>query len=346
MQSRDYYDILGIPQSASKREVQSAYRQLARKFHPDVTGGNKKDEERFKAVNEANDILSDPAKRSAYDKWGDNWKHAEELEAAQQDTFGQASHRFSRANTPFSRGHTFQSDGFDDVFQRLFRDADQAHQQRPQRSRGQDIEQSVAVTLAEAQVGTTRTVQIQAQSPCATCKGEGRIGDVTCHTCNGRRHSAVLKQLEVTILPGVDNGTRIRLRRKGASGSGGGPAGDAIMVINVTNDPRFTRRGSSLHIDVPVPVTTAVLGGKVRIPTVTGELDLTIPEATQNGRVFRLTGQGMPLIKKENSYGDLFAKIRVVLPEILSDTQRTIYKRLQDIHESGTDLDSTDVGGN
>jgi DnaJ-class molecular chaperone len=327
----DYYSILGVARTASKRDIQAAYRKLARKFHPDVTGGDKSAEDRFKAINHANDVLSDGKKRAAYDKWGDQWEQADQLEATQRQSFGPGGFRFSTGRSPFADEDTFGGGGLGDVFERLFARGGSA---RTRATRGQDIQQPVTVSLAEAYSGTTRTLQFQSQEPCDTCGGSGQIGDAICHTCTGRGLRTTTKRLEVTVPPGVENGTRIRLRGKGGAGTGGGPAGDAVLIINVADDARFERRGSALHTDLAVPLTTAVLGGEVRVPTVTGEVALTIPEATQNGRIFRLGGQGMPVMKGDQR-GDLFAKIRVVLPEVLNDEQRRFFEALQALEKPG-----------
>ena len=324
MAPRDYYSTLGLSRSATQREIQAAYRKLARKYHPDVTGGDKSAEERFKAINAANDVLGDASKRAAYDKWGDQWEHADQLEAAQQRGGGPGGFHFSMGGSPYGGDSAFGG-GLGDAFERLFRSGAAG---RPRATRGQDIQQPVTVSLAEAYDGSTRTLQLQSQEPCGTCGGSGQIGEATCHTCGGRGWRTTTKRLEVTIPAGVETGTRIRLRGKGGAGTNGGPPGDAEMIITVANDSRFERRGSALHTDLAVPLTTAVLGGEVRVPTVRGEVALTIPEGTQNGRIFRLGGQGMPVMKSDRR-GDLFAKLRVVLPEMLGDEQRGLFERLQ-----------------
>lgn len=304
MAQADFYQVLGIQQTASSKEIQSAYRRLARKFHPDVTGGDQEAEERFKTVNEANDVLSDEKKRSAYDKWGDQWEHADQLEQMQRQQGGFGGRA---GGTPFgfggqgAQGQAFgDSGGFGSVFDRLFRSGETAGPRR-----GQDVEHRVPVSLAEAFQGTTRRVQVQ--------------------SIDGGQPAG--KQLEVTIPAGVETGSKIRLRGKGGQGSGGGQSGDVVLTVEVAEDSRFERKAASLHTDLPVPLTTAVLGGEVEVPTLNGFVMLRIPEGTQNGRVFRLGSKGMPILNSDQR-GDLFAKVRVVLPEQLSDEERELFRKL------------------
>ena len=236
-------------------------------------------------------------------------------------------------------GNPFEGPAYEDLgagnvgglFDRLFQGAG-----RPggvARARGQVLRQPVTVSLAEAYRGSSRTVQVQRPEPCPTCGGSGRVGNVGCHACHGSGRHAGGTRLEVTIPPGVETGTKIRLRGKGGPGTGGGPAGDVVLEVQIAEDSRFERRGAALHTEAPVPLTIAVLGGEVTLPTVTGEIALRVPEGTQNGRVFRLSGRGMPVMNSDK-VGDLFAKVRVILPEQLTDIQRALFAQLRDL-ESG-----------
>ncbi len=341
MAAKDYYRALGIKRDASAKDVQTSYRRLARKFHPDVTGGDKAAEEKFKGINEAYEVLSDTKKRAAYDKWGERWEQAEQLEQMQRK--GQFSgferggggpmhFEFGGEAGPFGGGGVFDDvggGGFGQVFDRLFRSGAAGGGGAQRRSaRGQDIEQKVIVTLAEAFTGSTRTLQLQTQEPCAICQGSGSVGDATCHGCQGTGLRAAGTRLEVKIPIGVTSGTKIRLRGKGGPGSGGAAAGDVVLVVDVAEDARFERRGAALHTDVAVPLTTAVLGGEVSVATLSGSVALRIPEGTQNGQVFRLTGRGMPIMKQDKR-GELFAKVRVVLPEQIDDEQRALFEQLR-----------------
>ena len=305
--AQDFYEVLGVERSASSKEIQAAYRRLARRYHPDVTGGDKAAEERFKAANEAHEVLSDAKKRAAYDRFGDQWMHADQLEQMEQqrgtfNPFGGAGRQGGATTFQFGGGVPFEeSGGFGDAFERLFRGGGG----RPAApSRGADLEHPVQVSLTEAYHSTTRRIQVAASG------GGSRT------------------QLEVTIPAGVETGSKVRLRGKGQAGVNGGPSGDIILVVEVAEDHRFDRRGTALHTEVPVPLTRAVLGGEVEVPTLTGSVLLQIPEATQNGRVFRLNGKGMPVLNAERM-GDLFAKVRVVLPEQLTEEERSVFERLR-----------------
>ena len=334
----NYYQTLGVKRDASQRDIQSAYRRLARKYHPDVTGGDKAAERRFKTINEAHEVLSDPGKRAAYDKWGSRWMHAEQLEATQaRGGFGGASpgaggihFEFPGGGNPFAGApfEDFGAGGGGGLFDRLFRGA--GRPEAATRTRGQVLRQPVRVSLAEAFSGSSRTVQVQRPKPCPTCGGSGRVGNVGCHACQGNGRYAAGARLEVAIPPGVATGTKIRLRGKGGPGTGGGPPGDVVLEIQVAEDSRFERRGASLHTEAAVPLIIAVLGGEIPVPTVTGEVVLRVPEGTQNGRVFRLSGRGMPVMNSD-TVGDLFAKVRVILPEQLTDPQRALFAQLREL---------------
>lgn len=308
MAKQNYYEVLGVAKGATRKEIQAAYRRLARKYHPDVAGPDKKAEETFKRVNAAYEVLSDDKKRAAYDKWGDQWEHAEQLEQMERE--GRFRHGAAGSAFDFSGpggGGLDEAEifgdlgggGFGQIFDRFFGGTTQGPR------RGTTIEQRITVSLAEAYSGTTRTLQLQRAD-------QGAAG----------------QRLEVKIPAGVESGSKIRLRGQGPPGLNGGPPGDVLLVIEVAEDPRFERRGATLHTEVPVPLYTAVLGGEIEVPTVTAQVLLRIPAGTQNGRVFRLAGQGMPVLHKQER-GDLLAKVRVVLPEQLSAEQRALFEQLR-----------------
>ncbi|OGO22707.1 MAG: molecular chaperone DnaJ [Chloroflexi bacterium RBG_16_50_9] len=329
MASKNFYDILGIKRNASDSEIKQAYRRLARKHHPEVNPGDKSAEARFKEINAAYEVLSDKEKRQKYDQFGDQWQYA--------DQFAQAG----RQQTPyrdFSPGggtsyHFESSDSGDlgGIFEELFGGARarSAHRHTHPR-RGQDIESPIDVTLEEAYSGTSRTISLQVEEPCSVCHGSGRIQNVRCSSCHSAGIVPRIKRLEVKIPAGVDNGSRVRIAGKGQPGYTGGTSGDLYLVISVRPHPAFERRGDNLHVDIPVPLTAAVLGGEVQVPTPKGRLALKIPPETQNGRIFRLAGQGMPHLGN-SSTGDLLAKVSIVLPTRLSEKERELYKQLHEI---------------
>ena len=196
--------------------------------------------------------------------------------------------------------------------------------------RGQDIEQQVEVTLEEAFGGTSRLLGLRAEEPCATCGGSGRIQNVACSTCRGRGIISRVKRLEVKIPAGVKTGSRVRIAGKGGQGQGGGARGDLYLAIKVKPHHLFERRGDDLHVSVDVGLTTAVLGGEIQVPTLKGKLALKIPPETQNGRTFRLAGQGMPHLGKAPR-GDLKARVNVVLPSKLSPEEKELFKKLSQV---------------
>ena len=319
----DFYQTLGVPKDASEKDISAAYRRLARQYHPDVTGGDKEAEERFKQVNAAHDVLSDSARRAAYDKWGDQWEHAEQLEEMQRQHGGPAGFGFGGLG-----GQPFGGDGnvrvefsnadfgdLGDLFSGLFTGRRSGSSASAEFGgggfagaptppvRGRDIEHDINVSLREAFHGTTRTLQ----------RGAG-----------GSR-------LEVTIPPGVGDGQRIKFTGKGED-SASGQDGDLVLIVHVDEDPLFQRRGDDLYVPVEVPVTTAALGGEVAVRALSGSgrLALRIPAGTQNGRVFRLAGQGMPRFKREGR-GDILAEVQLRMPDPLTAEQTDLFRRLRDL---------------
>lgn len=335
MDYKDYYKTLGVARGASADEIKKAFRKLARKYHPDVNPGDKKSEEKFKEINEAYEVLSDPEKRRKYDTLGPNW----------QEQFGPSFSR-SRSNTyTYNGGRTagapFDFDansGFSDFFEALFGRGPQmsgmggagmrggAGDMR--RRAGDNIEQPVEVTLQEAYVGGSRTFNIQSTEVCPTCKGTGEVSNKTCSTCGGQGVLPRNKRIQVKIPAGVDNGSKIRVAGEGQPGIGGGPRGDLFLVISVKPDPTFERKGDDLNVDIDVELVKAMLGGEVPVPTPDGrKLILTIPPETQNNRVFRLAGKGMPRLRGEGN-GNLYARVKVVLPMRLSAEERELFEKL------------------
>jgi curved DNA-binding protein len=327
MEYKDYYDVLGVSKDASQDEIRRAFRKLARKHHPDVNPGDSDAEERFKEINEAYEVLSDPKKRNKYDRLGSDWRRYQQAggrpsgfdwgqwTAASPGSGPQRVH--VRHGTPedledlFGGGSPF-SDFFSQIFGGMGVDAASRggvrgtaspggfqYQTRPQR--GRDYEQEVEISLREAYEGTKRMLQK-----------------------NGRR-------LEVQIPPGARTGTRIRISGEGGNGAAGGEPGDLYLRVKVQPDRQFEREGDDLHVTAPVDLYTAVLGGEVRVPTMSGSVMLNIPPGTQNGQVFRLRGKGMPRLNQPNQYGDLYAKVEVNLPTDLTPRQRELFEELKSI---------------
>ncbi|MSQ26147.1 MAG: J domain-containing protein [Dehalococcoidia bacterium] len=298
MAKRNYYEVLGIPRGASEKEVKAAYRRMARKHHPDLNPGNKDAEARFKEVNEAHEVLSDAGKRKKYDAYGENWKHAEAYAQAQGAPGRYGSVRGSRRAGPI--GAEMDELPLESFFDSVF-----GGTRRGRRGplRGQDAEHPVEVTLEEAYAGATRLLHMT--------EAAGSV-----------------RRLEVNIPAGVRTGSRVRIAGEGAPGAGGGPKGDSYLLVTVLPHPRLERHGDDLHTDVPLALADAVLGGEAEVGTLTGKVVLTVPPDTQNGRIFRLAGQGMPRLGQPGR-GDLLAKVRVVLPTDLTEQERELFRALK-----------------
>jgi curved DNA-binding protein len=315
MEYKDYYQILGVDKKATNKEIKSAFRKLARQHHPDTNPDDPQAEARFKEINEAYEVLSDPEKRTKYDQLGTDWHHWQQAggqpydfnwDRWATDPAGQRVHvQYAPAEDLgdlFGGGHPF-SDFFTTIFggtgMRNGHSRAKGFEYRPQSQRGQDLEREVEISLTEAYHGTTRLL-----------------------AKDGRR-------LQVKIPAGAKTGTRIRMRGEGSNGLAGGEAGDLYLRVRVTPDPRFERKGDNLHTTIPVDLYTAVLGGEVHIPTLAGEVKLKIPAGSQNGQTFRLRGKGMPKLNKIDQHGDLYARLNVRLPTKLTSKQREHFEALQ-----------------
>ena len=293
MNYRDYYDILGVSREASDDEIKRAYRKLALKYHPDRNPNDKKAEEKFKEINEANQVLSDTDKRAHFDRLGSaysQWEQGGAQGGFNWCDWGSAGPGNVRVEYSGDMG------GFSDFFQQIFGDGgfgrSGARQMRPQA-----YEQAVTISLEEAYRGSSRQMNV-----------------------NG-------KKLEVKIPAGASTGTKVRMRGAGPS-SPNGQASDIYLVIEVATDPRFTRKGNNLHSEVDLDLYTSVLGGELAVPTMNGDLKLNIPAGTQPGQSFRLSGKGMPHLKDPKKFGDLYAKAKVRIPKTLSDQEKDLFSQL------------------
>jgi molecular chaperone DnaJ len=322
MPGKDFYTILGVGRGASEKEIKQAYRRLARKYHPDVNPGDKTAEAKFKEINEAYEVLSDPEKRKKYDRYGDQWQHAEQFAKAGQG-----------AQWDFGKGGAYTTYDFGDlgdlgdIFGGIFQGFGGGAGTARRSARPRSMEYPVEVTLEEAYQGTRRVLQLQAEEPCPVCGGSGRVGRGRCSNCGGSGRLLRPKRLEVKIPPGVRDGSKVRIAGQGSQGYGGAK-GDLLLVVKVVPHQIFERKGDDLHVEVSVPLTTAMLGGEVGIPTLKGNVALKVPPETQNGKVFRLSGQGMPHLN-DSSRGDIFAKVKVVLPTKLTQQEKQLFEQLR-----------------
>jgi curved DNA-binding protein len=303
MEFKDYYRTLGVEKDATDEDIKRAFRKLARQYHPDVNPNDKAAETRFKEINEAHEVLADPASRRKYDELGADWRRF-----ADQPPPGRPGAGF-RTMTRDDAEALFGGGGFSDFFQAFFTDGGQPARGRRSARRGHDLEAEVELTLEEAFAGTTRRLRVPRSS-----------GDAS---------------VEVRVPAGVADGARVRAAGEGASGRGGAESGDLLLRVRVRPHQRFERRGADLHTRVAVPITTAVLGGEVPVPTLSGStLRLRIPEMTRAGRVFRLRGHGMPSPGRPAERGDLYATVDIDIPAALSADARRHYEALRALGES------------
>jgi len=322
MPGKDYYTILGVGRGAPEKEIKQAYRRLARKYHPDVNPGDKSAEAKFKEINEAHEVLSDPEKRKKYDQFGDQWQYADQFAKA-----GQGAQR------DFGKGGAYTTFDFGDlgdlgdIFSGAFQGFGTGSGTGRRAARPRSIEHPVDVTLEEAYQGTKRVIQLQAEEPCPTCGGTGRVGRARCSTCGGAGRLLKPRRLEVKIPAGVGDGSKVRIAGQGSQGYSGSK-GDLYLVVRVLPHQVFERKGDDLHTEVAIPLAAAMLGGEVAVPTLKGKVALKVPPETQNGKVFRLAGQGMPHLN-DSSHGDLFARIKVLLPTRLTPQEKQLFEQLR-----------------
>jgi len=333
MAGRDYYQILGVSRNASDKELKQAYRRLARKLHPDVNPSDKNAEAKFKEINAAYEVLSDPEKRKKYDQFGDNWQYADQFAQAGWRAGPYGGSAREGPFTIFEFGDLGSQQGdFGGIFDTLFRDSGaRTGTRRPKR--GLNIEHPIEVTIEEAYYGSNRTIETQVESPCRVCGGKGALGNAPCYTCGGSGKVLRPQRLEVKIPPGVKDGSKIRMAGKGRASLGGSASGDLYLVVSVKPHSLFQRKESDLHVEVPVSLSDAMLGGEVEVPTLGGKVALKIPAETQNGKVFRLAGQGMPVMGGTKK-GDLFARVKVILPTKLTEKEKELFRQLRE-HRRG-----------
>lgn len=358
MSKRDYYEVLGVNRDASPEDIKKAYRKLAMKHHPDRNPDNKAAEEKFKELSEAYEMLSDPEKKSAYDRYG---------------------HAGVDPSMGAGRGGGQQGfDGFADAFSDIFGDIFGGGQRGGGRSnvyRGADLRYNLEISLEEAARGSEKTIRIPTVDECGTCHGSGAKPGTqpqTCPTCNGAGQVRVQqgffsiqqtcpkchgtgriipdpcttcrgagrvkghKTLEVKIPAGIDEGMRLRHAGHGEPGVNGGPSGDLYVEIHIRQHPVFQRDGDDLHCEMPISFTTAALGGEIEIPTLEGMARLKIPPETQSGRAFRLRGKGIRNVRS-HAQGDLMCHVVVETPVKLTERQKELLREFEEVSSGDVD---------
>ena len=290
----DYYKLLGVDKTASQKEIKSAYRKLARKFHPDLNPNDKDAKKKFQEINEANEVLSDPDKRKKYDQYGSDWQHSEQFEKQNQ------SQRYAEQSQSSYAGPGSE-DNFSDFFESLFGGVSGAGRGRQVKYRGEDFTAELMLDLLDAYKTHTQTL-----------------------TLNG-------KKIRITIPAGIENGQTIKIVGHGGKGINGGPDGDLFITFSIANHPRFKRLGNDLFTTIDLDLYKAVLGGDLTIETLSGKVKLKVKPETQNGTRIKLKGKGFPVYKKEGQFGDLYVTYAVKIPTNLTEKQRTMFKQLSEI---------------
>lgn len=299
--AKDYYKILGIERTASQEDIKKAFRKLAVKYHPDKNPGDKKAEEKFKEVNEANDVLSDPEKRKKYDQFGENWAH-----------FSEGASKGNSYSNPFGRGprggqqyynineedfeNAFGGGGFSDFFGNAFGKSGQGRKSGP--VTGNDLQAEMVISFEEAYRGANKIFNLNNQA------------------------------LSIKLKPGIADGQVLKLKGRGAFRVAGGAKGDLYLTIRVQENPSFKRVDNDLYSELNLDLYTAVLGGKVTINTLSGNISMDIPAGTQNDKVLRLRGKGMPYYNDQGKFGDLYVTVKVKIPSSLSDKEKKLFEEL------------------
>ncbi len=331
LEYKDYYKILGIERTASADDIRKAFRKLAREHHPDVAKNKKVAEEKFKEINEAHEVLSDPEKRRKYDSLGANWKQGSDFQPPPGwESFGGKPGRGGRNGRGGGVEFEFDGTGFSDFFEQIFggrRGGGRGFgaEAAPEAERGGDVEADIMVSLEDALKGSVRSISLQRNTPCEACGGTGVAGRRACPACHGIGATARTETHQVKIPAGILEGQRLRVGGKGQVGAGGGKAGDLLLTIRLAGHPDFRVEGEHLSHDLDLAPWEAVLGASVSVPTLEGAVSIKIPPGTQTGQRLRVRGRGLG---KEGARGDLFVVTRVQVPQKVTDAERALWDEL------------------
>lgn len=297
----DYYKVLEVDKSASEADIKKAYRRLARKLHPDLNPNDESAKKKFQQINEAHEVLSDPEKRKQYDKYGKDWKHAEQFEKAGQQQRGQQENDFGQQG--YSQG--FEEGDYSDFFESIFGRGAGGRSGGNTKFRGQDFRAQLQLDLKDVFRSHQQTL-----------------------TVNG-------KNIRLTIPAGVENGQTIKISGHGGEGMNGGPKGDLYITFSIANHTKFKREGSNLYSDADLDLYTAVLGGEVMIDTFDGKVKLKVSPGTQSDSKVKLKGKGFPVYKKEGEFGDLFVTWKIKIPTNISEKEKELFSELAKLTKHG-----------
>jgi curved DNA-binding protein len=334
VQYKDYYATLGVSRTASDADIKKSFRKLAREYHPDVAKDKKRAEEKFKEVNEAYEVLGDPAKRKRYDELGANWKSGADFRPPPGwENF--AGQRRGAGGGPGGADYDFHfgGTGFSDFFEQIFGarrsggfggSSGFAHNDLAER--GRDIEGDIMVTLEEARLGSLRSVNVRRAVECEGCSGTGRRGQRTCPTCGGEGRVTKSETYQVKIPAGVAEGQRLRLAGRGEAGAYGGETGDLFLRVRLAKHPDFEVEDHNLIYEAAVAPWETVLGANISVPTLDGRVNIRIPPGTQNGQKLRVRGRGLP--NRNSEKGDLIVVMRVEVPVQITDAERSLWEKL------------------
>ncbi len=287
----DYYKILDVTKKSTEKDIKKAYRKLARKYHPDLKPNDKVAEKKFKEINEANEVLSNPENRIKYDQYGEHWQHAEEYEKAKQQQRSQKSYQGTSGS--------YSNEDFSEFFENMFGGASSKSSRRQVKFRGQDFNAELQLSLKDVYTTHKRTLTINN------------------------------KNIRITIPAGVENGQNIKIKGHGGKGVNGGPNGDLFIQFSIVNHSKFKRDKDNLHVIVDLDLYQALLGGELMVDTFSGKVKLNIKPETQNGTKVKLKGKGFPKYKKEGQFGGLYITYKIKIPTNLSEQEKTLMKELQ-----------------
>ena len=331
---KDYYETLGVSRTASETEIKKAFRKLAREFHPDVAKNKKQAEERFKEINEAYEVLGDPAKRKKYDELGPNWRSGSDFRPPPGwEGFGHGGRGSGGQDHEFHFGGT----GFSDFFEQFFGGRrgrsgggfggpGGLSEEDFETERGRDIEGDILVTLEEVLHGSVRAITVRHGVPCEHCGGTGQRGRHICNVCGGTGQVSKSQTYQVKIPAGVTAGQRLRVAGRGEAGAGGGAAGDLYLRVRLAKHPEFEVEDQNIVYDAPLAPWEAILGTEISVPTLVGRVNIRVPPGTQSGQKLRVRGRGLP--RRGDGMGDLLVITQVEVPAQVSDSERKLWEQL------------------